>query len=178
MKLIILDRDGVINYDSDAYIKSPEEWRPIPGSLEAISRLCQAGYKVAVATNQSGIGRGYFDVATLAAIHQKMVSAIAETGGKVHFIAYCPHVPEDNCGCRKPQPGLLHQIAAHFCLDSFKGVAMVGDNLKDLQVAAATGCTPILVQSGKGLITMRQGDLPVNTAIFTDLEEFTDKLLC
>ncbi|OUR61151.1 D-glycero-beta-D-manno-heptose-1,7-bisphosphate 7-phosphatase, partial [Bermanella sp. 47_1433_sub80_T6] len=109
-KLIVLDRDGVINYDSDDYVKSVDEWIPLPGSMEALAKLTQAGFKIAIATNQSGISRGYFTVATLAAMHQKMLTLATEAGAKIDYIAYCPHGPDDNCDCRKPLPGLIHQI--------------------------------------------------------------------
>ena len=153
MKLIILDRDGVINKDSDAYIKSPEEFIPLPGSLEAIARLKQAGYTIAVATNQSGIARGYYDETTLAAMHDKLGHLLDEKGGGIDYIAYCPHGPDDNCTCRKPLPGLLYEIRDHFKVD-LTDVPMIGDSLRDIQAARTVGGYPILVKTGKGERTL------------------------
>ena len=157
MKLVILDRDGVINQDSDSYIKSPEEWLPIDGSLEAIARLHQCGFRVAVATNQSGVARGLFDLYTLARIHQKMCSLAEESGGLIDGVFFCPHGPDEGCGCRKPQPGLLAQIASEFEV-SLQGVPFVGDSLKDIQAARSAGCRPILVLTGKGGQTIETSD--------------------
>ncbi|MEZ5489941.1 MAG: D-glycero-beta-D-manno-heptose 1,7-bisphosphate 7-phosphatase [Gammaproteobacteria bacterium] len=157
MKLVILDRDGVINQDSDSYIKSPEEWLPIEGSLEAIARLHEYGFKVAVATNQSGVARGLFDLYTLARIHQKMCNLAEESGGLIDGVFFCPHGPDQGCGCRKPQPGLLTQIASEFEV-SLQGVPFVGDSLKDLQAARNAGCRPILVLTGKGRQTLETSD--------------------
>jgi len=144
VKLIILDRDGVINYDSPNYIKTPEEWIPIPGSLEAIAQLCQAGFSIAVASNQSGIGRGYYTTATLEAIHQKMLDAAAAAGGKIEKIVYCPHIPSDNCTCRKPKTGLLKIIADYFHCD-LNHVPFIGDQMSDVEAAIAAHAIPILV---------------------------------
>jgi len=168
MKLIILDRDGVINFDSAQYIKSPAEWRPIPGSLEAIARLNQAGYKVVVATNQSGVGRGLFDMDTLNAIHVKMHKALADVGGRIDAIFYCPHAADSGCECRKPKPGMFRRIAACFNVD-LRGVPTVGDSLRDLLAGAAAGCLPFLVRTGKGEKTLAEGGLPEGTQIFADL---------
>jgi len=168
MKLVILDRDGVINYDSDHYIKSPDEWRPIPGSLEAIARLNQAGYRVVVASNQAGIGRGLFDMATLTAIHDKMHRAIAQAGGRIDAIFYCPHARDSNCACRKPRPGLFEDIARRFNTD-LAGVPAVGDSLRDLQAAVQVGARPMLVMTGKGERTVAAGGLPENTLTYADL---------
>jgi D-glycero-D-manno-heptose 1,7-bisphosphate phosphatase len=152
VKLVVLDRDGVINEDSDDYIRSPEEWEPVPGSMEAIASLSQAGYLIAVATNQSGLARGYFDEITLANIHKLMLARVEQAGGSIAVICYCPHHPEVACACRKPLPGLLNQIeAALEC--SVAGAWYVGDSLKDVQAARAKACRPILVRSGKGLAT-------------------------
>ena len=170
MKLVILDRDGVINEDSDTYVKRPEEWRPIPGSLEAIARLNHAGYHVVLATNQSGVGRGLFEVSTLNAIHDKMHRALAQIGGRVDAIFFCPHAQETNCECRKPKAGLLEEISHRFNVD-LKGIPSVGDALRDLQAAAAVGATPILVLTGKGEKTRREGELPPGTEIYPDLSE-------
>lgn len=149
MKLIILDRDGVINQDSDDYIKSADEWQPIPGSIEAIARLCDAGYNVAVATNQSGLGRGLFDLDALEAIHDKMREQVEIAGGHIAGVYYCPHLPTAGCGCRKPAPGLLDAIAHDFAT-SLSGIVFIGDSLKDLQAGATRQCRSILVRTGKG----------------------------
>lgn len=168
MKLVILDRDGVINQDSAAYIKSPEEWKPVPGSLEAIALLNQAGFRVLVATNQSGVGRGLFDMATLNAIHDKMHRALGQIGGRIDGIFYCPHAQDANCGCRKPRPGLFEEISRRFGVP-LDGVPAVGDSLRDLQAAAAVGAQPILVLTGKGKTTRSDGGLPADTVIQPDL---------
>lgn len=176
MKLIILDRDGVINYDSDAYIKSPEEWIPIPGSLEAIARLNQAGYTVTVATNQSGIARGYYDLATLEAIHHKMHTMVQSIGGQVDKIFFCPHGPDENCPCRKPKPGLFLQIAQHYQID-LGGIPAVGDSLRDIKAAEVAGCKPFLVLTGNGNKTLSQlGDIN-NIPHYSNLAAFADNFL-
>lgn len=161
--LIILDRDGVINYDSDHYIKTPEEWIPIPGSLEAIAELNKQGILVVVATNQSAVGRGFLTEQTLQKIHEKMQDALKTYDGHVDAIFYCPHKPEDNCNCRKPNPGLFYQIAKKFNC-SLCGVPAIGDSLRDLVAAKAAGCSPILVTSGKVIAEdLRPKDVPVFT---------------
>lgn len=174
-KLIILDRDGVINQDSELYIKSPEEWIPIPGSLEAIARLNQWGYRVVVCTNQSGIGRGLFDMDTLNAIHEKMIKAAAHAGGTIDAIFFCPHTNADNCECRKPKPGMLKEIAARYNV-SLAGVPVVGDSLRDLESAVAVGAQPILVLTGKGRKTEQDAALPSPTLVFPDLATAVQKL--
>jgi D-glycero-D-manno-heptose 1,7-bisphosphate phosphatase len=176
MKLIILDRDGVINYDSDQFIKSPEEWKPIPGSLEAIARLNQAGYRVAVATNQSGIGRGLFDMPTLNAIHDKMHKSLAQVGGRVDAIFFCPHTNDTNCECRKPKSGMIEEVAIRFGV-SLKGVPAVGDSLRDLEAAGRLGAQPYLVLTGKGTKTQAKGGLPEGTLIYPDLAAVVSSLL-
>ncbi|MBA4381270.1 MAG: D-glycero-beta-D-manno-heptose-1,7-bisphosphate 7-phosphatase [Sideroxydans sp.] len=176
MKLIILDRDGVINFDSDQFIKSPEEWKPIPGSLEAIARLNQAGYRVAVATNQSGIGRGLFDMPTLNAIHDKMHKSLAQVGGRVDAIFFCPHTNDANCECRKPKSGMIEEIATRFGV-SLKGVPAVGDSLRDLEAAGRLGAQPYLVLTGKGAKTQAKGGLPEGTLIHPDLASVVSSLL-
>ena len=158
MRLVILDRDGVINHDSDRYIKSADEWVPLPGSVEAIAKLCRHGFRVAVATNQSGLGRGYFSSAELTAMHDKLRSLVAAAGGEIAGIFYCPHTPGDGCECRKPAPGLLDQIARAFALDSLQGIPVVGDSIRDLQAGAARHCQPILVRTGKGQDAERKLD--------------------
>jgi D-glycero-D-manno-heptose 1,7-bisphosphate phosphatase len=175
MKLVILDRDGTINHDSDQYIKSPAEWKPIPGSMEAIARLTQRGWRCVVATNQSGIARGLFDMATLNAIHTEMHSAVAQAGGRIDAIFFCPHAADSNCECRKPKPGLLREIAARLNAE-LEGVPIVGDSLRDLQAAAAVGARPCLVLTGKGRKTREAGGLPAGTEVYADLAEVAAKL--
>lgn len=167
MKLLILDRDGVINQDSDAYIKSLEEWIPIPGSIEAIAQLSQAGWTVAVATNQSGIARGYYPLSTLDAMHARLRELVAAQGGDVGLIVHCPHGPDDGCDCRKPKPGMLRQIAEHYDA-SLAGVWFVGDSSGDLEAAATVDAQPVLVRTGKGEKTLAKGIAP-DTLIFDDL---------
>jgi D-glycero-D-manno-heptose 1,7-bisphosphate phosphatase len=175
-RLIVLDRDGVINHDSDQFIKSPEEWRPIPGSLEAIARLHHAGYRVVVATNQSGVGRGLYDMATLNAIHEKMHKAIGQVGGRLDAIFFCPHTADSRCECRKPRAGMLHEIGKRFSVE-LAGVPCVGDGLRDLQAADTAGAQPMLVLTGKGERTLREGGFPKNTVIFPDLAFAASALL-
>jgi D-glycero-D-manno-heptose 1,7-bisphosphate phosphatase len=167
-KLIVLDRDGVINHDSDLYIKSPEEWIPIPGSLDAIARLNQWGYRVVVCTNQSGIGRGLFGMDTLNAIHEKMIRAVAHAGGSIDAVFFCPHTNTDACNCRKPKPGMLMEIAARYNL-KLAGVPVVGDSLRDLEAAVAVDAQPILVLTGKGKKTEKDPALPSHSFVFPDL---------
>jgi len=176
VKLIILDRDGVVNRDSEQFIKSPDEWRPIPGSLEAIARLNHAGFRVVIATNQSGIGRGLFEMATLNAIHEKMHKALALVGGRIDALFYCPHTADAGCECRKPRTGMLKEIGVRFGVD-LAGVPCIGDSLRDLEAADAVGGQPILVLTGKGEKTLRDGDFPKNTVIFPDLAFAASALL-
>ena len=176
MKLIILDRDGVINQDSDQFIKSPDEWKPLPGSLEAIARLTQAGYRVVVATNQSGIGRGLFDMPTLNAIHDKMHKACAQVGGRIDAVFFCPHAAEADCKCRKPRSGMIEEIAERFGAD-LNGVPSVGDSLRDLEASAQLGAQPVLVLTGKGRKTQTKGGLPANTLVFPDLAAYVATLV-
>lgn len=175
MKLLILDRDGVINYDSDAYIKNLDEWIPLPGAVEAIARLSRAGWTVAVATNQSGLARGYYDQAALDAMHARLRQLVAEQGGELGLIVHCPHGPDDGCDCRKPKPGMLRQIAAHYGV-SLAGVWFVGDSSGDLKAALAVGCQPVLVKTGKGLQTLAQ-PLPAGTLVFDDLAAVASQLI-
>ncbi len=168
MKLIILDRDGVINHDSAQYIKSPDEWRPIDGSLEAIARLTHGGYRAVVATNQSGIGRGLFDMATLNAINSKMIKAVSQAGGRIEAVFYCPDIAESSSKFRKPAPGMLLEIGERFNTP-LNGVPAVGDSLRDLQAAAAVGAQPILVLTGKGAETQESGGMPEDTLVYSDL---------
>ncbi|ANN79151.1 D-glycero-beta-D-manno-heptose 1,7-bisphosphate 7-phosphatase [Bordetella flabilis] len=176
MKLIILDRDGVINHESDAFVKTPDEWIALPGSMRAIARLHQAGWTVVVASNQSGLGRRLFDMNTLTTIHAKMRREVAQAGGAIHAIFICPHLPEDHCACRKPLPGMYQQIAERYDVD-LRGVPAVGDSLRDLQACAAMGCAPWLVKTGNGLKTLAQGELPAGTRIVDDLGAAVDALL-
>lgn len=176
MKLIILDRDGVINQDSDAFIKSPDEWHALPGSMHAIARLNQAGYTVVVATNQSGVARKLFDMATLNAIHQKMHAAALQVGATIDAIFFCPHTADDSCDCRKPKPGMLQEIGRRYGVN-LKGVHSVGDSLRDLQSGFVMGCVPNLVLTGKGQKTLEKGGLPPGTLIYPDLAAMVDALL-
>lgn len=176
MKLVILDRDGVINQDSEKSIKSPDEWKPIPGSLEAIARLNKNGFRVVVASNQSGIGRGLFDMATLNAINAKMHKALSQFGGHIDAVFFCPHTAESQCECRKPKPGLFRQIAERFHSD-LKGVPAVGDSLRDVEVAATVGALPILVETGKGKKTIAAGGLPQATEIFPNLAAAAEAII-
>lgn len=179
IKLVILDRDGVINYESPDYIKSPEEWHPIPGSLEAIAKLNKAQIKVAIATNQSGIGRGLYDVAMLGKIHKKMETLLAVVGGHIDLILFCPHHPDNGCDCRKPRTALIYQIASHFNIDLTKTkVPFIGDSLRDLKAAQISGCKPILVLTGSGEAT--QKNLPKvlqHISIYPDLSKAVETLL-
>jgi D-glycero-D-manno-heptose 1,7-bisphosphate phosphatase len=176
MKLLVLDRDGVINQDSDAFVKSVAEWVPIPGSLEAIARLSQAGWKIAVATNQSGLARGLFDIEVLSDMHFVMQQRVMDLGGHIDLIVHCPHGPDDNCDCRKPKAGLFRSIAKHFNMPDLDGVPVVGDSLRDLQAGVSLGCTPYLVKTGKGLQTMEK-PLPEGTQLFENLAAVANHLL-
>lgn len=175
-KLVVLDRDGVINYDSDDYIKTVDEWIPLPGAIEALGRLTQAGYRIAIATNQSGIARGYFSEDTLHAMHQKLLTLANGVHAKIDFIAYCPHDPEANCDCRKPLPGLLFQIENALDI-SVKDCFMVGDSLRDIQAGQAAGMRGVLVLTGKGQRTLEKGQGLADVEIFNNLAEFVDQLL-
>lgn len=176
MKLVILDRDGVINHDSGNFIKSPDEWIPIEGSLEAIALLNRHGYKVAVATNQSGIARGLYSIETLEAIHAKMHDAVNQVGGEIHAVHFCPHINEDQCDCRKPKSKMAEDIGRQFntSLDQVPGV---GDSLRDLQSFADAGCQPMLVRTGNGETTIANGNLPQHTIIFNDLAEAAQHII-
>lgn len=176
MSLIILDRDGVINHDSDEFIKSPTEWEPIEGSLEAIVKLNHAGYRVVVITNQSGIARGLFDVHTLTRIHSKMRRMLAQVGGKFEAILYCPHGPTDDCDCRKPLAGAFSELSHRLRID-LNGVPTIGDSLRDIQAALTVGAKPILVKTGKGEVTATDPDLPKDILIYDDLAAAVDALL-
>ena len=178
-KLIILDRDGVLNEDSDAYVKSVDEWIPLPGSAAAVGQLCKAGFQVAIATNQSGLARGYFQPSDLAAMHAKMTALAAAEGGEFAHIAFCPHGPDDHCDCRKPLPGLIHQIEQ--ALDtSAEGAWMIGDSIRDLEAGAAAGCKVALVRTGKGAKSeprLAAHEQLFEAPVFDDLAAFTRFLL-
>ncbi|MCH2485130.1 MAG: D-glycero-beta-D-manno-heptose 1,7-bisphosphate 7-phosphatase [Gammaproteobacteria bacterium] len=182
MSLVILDRDGVINHDSDDYIKSPDEWQPLPGSLEAIARLCRADYTVVVATNQAGVGRGLFSQEMLIRIHRKMASSIRDKGGRLDSVFFCPHSPAEQCGCRKPKPGMLLEISDRLGI-GLSGVPVVGDSLRDLEAAEAAGAMPVLVKTGRGRLTqekLSKGELSHTlgqTPVYADLAAFTDAVL-
>jgi len=174
--LIILDRDGVINEDSDDYIKSPEEWIPIAGSLEAIARLNAADYSVTIATNQSGIARGYFSLDDLDEIHEKMKALLQQAGGHIDDIAYCPHGPDIGCICRKPAPAMLNRMLERFNAYPRKTV-MIGDTKSDYDAAIAAGIDFALVKTGKGMRTIEQSKLPDDVPVFDDLAAYVDQIL-
>jgi D-glycero-D-manno-heptose 1,7-bisphosphate phosphatase len=179
LKLVILDRDGTINRASDEFIKAPEEWQPLPGAMEAISRLNHAGYHVVLATNQSGLGRGLFDVAALNSVHSHMIKTLAAAGGRIDAIFYCPHTPDEGCGCRKPWPGLFAQIAERYGVN-LQGVPCIGDSLRDMQAAEAAGCAPHLVCTGRHADLLGQAlpaGFPAHTRIHADLAACVDHLL-
>ena len=181
MKLIILDRDGTINEDRDDFVKTPDEWVPIPGSLEAIARLNHAGWHTVIATNQSGLGRGTFDMATLNAMHVKMNQMLAKQGGRIDAVFFCPHAPEDTCSCRKPLPGLFEQIGERFGV-ALRDVPVFGDSLRDLQAGTAVGCQPHLVRTGKGArldaaqLAALCAQVP-GTVVHADLTAFADHMI-
>jgi D-glycero-D-manno-heptose 1,7-bisphosphate phosphatase len=176
MKLVILERDGVINEDLEDGIRSAAEWKPIPGSLDAIARLHRAGWRVVVATNQSGIARQRLDLDTLALIHDKMHRAAAEAGGLIDAVFFCPHAVEDDCECRKPRPGLYLDIAHRLRVD-LKSVPVIGHSLVDLQAARAVGAHPILVKTGKGSDTLTHHELGSDVSVFKDLTSAVNALL-
>lgn len=176
MPYLILDRDGVINHDSDDYIKSPDEWRSIPGSLNAIARANRAGYRVIVVTNQSGLARGYFDINTLNAIHKKMHQKLAKLGGRIEAVIFCPHGPDDGCSCRKPRAGMLEEIRDRLKL-SMDQIWVVGDSYSDIEAARTVGAIPILVRTGKGERTLVADNDLMDVQIFNNLEECINKLL-
>lgn len=179
MKLVILDRDGTINEDSDDYVKTTEEWVPLPGALEAIARLNHSGWHVVIASNQSGLGRGLFDVSTLNAMHAKMNKLLAAVGGRVDAIFYCPHAPDEGCRCRKPEPGLFEQIGERYGLD-LDGVPMVGDSARDVLAGVSAGCEPHLVLTGRGAAYVGRSlpeTFPKETRVHADLAAFADFLI-
>ena len=179
-KLIILDRDGVINEDSDNYIRSVDEWIPVPGSIKAIAELSKAGYTIAVATNQSGLARGYFPESELDAMHNKMNTLVEAEGGKIETILFCPHSPDDHCDCRKPKPGMLKKLISLYDIAAYE-TWMVGDSLKDIQAGLSAGCKTALVKTGKGIRTLKvieeKEPQLKNTPLFNNLKEFSEQLL-
>lgn len=176
MKLVLLDRDGVINEESDGYLKSADDWVPIEGSIDAIARLTQADYRVVIVTNQSGIARGLLTIEELQAIHHKMYETVAASGGKIDAVFICPHKPDDDCSCRKPRPGLLKSIMDRLDTD-LVGVPLVGDSLRDVQSAMVVGANPVLVRTGHGLDTLEENLHLDNVQVFDNLASFVDDLL-
>jgi len=175
-KLIILDRDGVINYDSDKYIKSPDEWHPIPGSLDAIARFNQADYRIVVITNQSGLSRGLFTLDDLNQIHQKMYKQLAKAGGNIEAIFFCPHSEKENCKCRKPHAGLFHSLTSRLNI-SLTNVPAVGDSWRDLKAASVAAAKPILVLTGNGRRTLNNIGEFKDVSVYNDLAAYADYLL-
>jgi len=178
MKLIVLDRDGVINHDSDAYIKSPDEWDPVDGSLEAIARLNHGGYTIAIASNQSGLARGYFDIVALTAIHKKMDEMLAKIGGRIDAIFFCPHGPDDGCDCRKPKPGMLLEIGQRFNVP-LNEVVFIGDSITDIKAAYNANAKAMLVRTGKGLKAEKilQTESKISVPVFDDLSSAVSAIL-
>jgi D-glycero-D-manno-heptose 1,7-bisphosphate phosphatase len=177
MKIIILDRDGVINYDSNKYVKNVDEWEVIPSSMEAIANLTQAGYKVIICTNQSGISRGLFTIEELNEIHEKLHKCVAQSGGEITAIFMCPHKPDDNCACRKPKPKMIFEICERFNIDDISNVMMVGDSPRDLNAIMEAGGIPVLVKTGNGKKTLAKEKLPPGTLVFEDLLAVSEYLL-
>jgi D-glycero-D-manno-heptose 1,7-bisphosphate phosphatase len=177
MKLIILDRDGVINHDSDKYIKNAEEWDPLPYSLDAIANLTQLGYKIVVCTNQSGIARGLFSIEDLNNIHEKMSKMVKLAGGEISAIFFCPHENNDNCPCRKPKPGMIYDICDRFNCENATDIMMVGDSERDLLAIHNAGGIPVLVKTGNGKKTLHKGNIPSGTLVFENLLELSEYLM-
>ena len=176
MKIVILDRDGVINHDRDDFVKNSLEWVPLPKAAEAIALFSQAGWRVVVATNQSGIGRGLFDMHALNAVHEKMHHLISKAGGRIDAVFFCPHKPEAGCSCRKPAPGMVLEVAERFSVKP-ESLWLVGDSLRDLEAVAAVGGRAILVRTGKGRKTEAAGNLPAGTPVFDDLHAAAEWLI-
>lgn len=177
MKLIILDRDGVINHDSPHFIKTPDEWVALPGSLDAIAKLTTAGFTLVICSNQSGLGRGLLTLNDLNAIHAKMLTAIENAGGKIAGIFVCPHIKDDNCNCRKPKTQLITDICAQFKLKNASGIMMVGDSERDLLAIKTAGGIPVLVKTGNGIKTLNGGTIPQGTVVFNDLLDFSNYMV-
>ena len=176
MKLIILTRDGVINYGSDSLVKSVDEWQPIPGSLEAIGRLCHHGYRIVVITNQSGLARGKLSIEDLTRIHQRMHNQVAKFRGSIEAVFFCPHGPDEDCECRKPRPGMLNEVARRLRI-TLDNVTLVGDKDADVEAARAAGCKPVLVRTGYGQDHLDAGRIPKTVPVYSDLSEFVETLL-
>ena len=176
MKLVILDRDGVINEDLEGYVKTPEEWKPIPGSLEAIARLHQAGWRIVVASNQSAVGRGLITIETLSRIHRKMDAELDELGGRINGLFFCPHAPGARCNCRKPKPGLLRDIEHRLHVE-LTGVPFIGDTQKDVDAAKAVGARPVVVLTGKGKATVQGKRFPSDVPRYDDLASVVDEFM-
>ena len=177
MKVIILDRDGVINYDSENFIKTADEWEPIPGSIEAIANLTQAGYKIVVCTNQSGIGRKFYTMEDLNLIHEKMHKMVGQEGGEIVAIFFCPHKADDNCNCRKPKPSMILEIIDRFNIEDVSKLMLVGDSLRDLQAISSAGGIPVLVKTGNGKKTLANSELPEGTLVFKNLLAVSEHIL-
>ena len=176
MRLVILDRDGVINRTVEGYVLKPDHWEPLPGSLEAIARLHHSGFSIAVATNQAALSRGLFDMAMVNAIHQRMSRMVEAAGGRIDAIAICPHAPEQHCGCRKPKPGMLIELMERFDANPAE-TTMIGDSLSDLQAGLGAGCRTWLVRSGHGRDTLAETTVPASLAVCDDLAEAAERLL-
>lgn len=177
MKLIFLDRDGVINYDSEKYVKNVDEFELISGSIDAIAHLSQAGFNVVVCTNQSGVGRGLFSMEELNEIHGKLHQLVDQAGGTIDAIIFCPHVPEDNCNCRKPKPGMILDICERFNVDDVSRIMMVGDSIRDLEAIHNAGGIPVLVKTGNGKKTLVKEKLPLGTLVFENLLEASEYII-
>jgi len=177
MKLIFLDRDGVINQDSAKYVKNVDEFEVLPGSIDAIAHLSQAGFNVIVCTNQSGVGRGLFSMEDLNEIHIKLHQLVDQAGGAIDAIIFCPHVPEDNCHCRKPKPGMILDICERFNVDDISRIIMIGDSIRDLEAIANAGGIPVLVKTGNGKKTLLKDKLPLGTLVFENLLEASEYII-
>lgn len=176
-RFVFIDRDGVINMDSDDYIRSPSEWIPIPGSIDALAALSHAGFRIAIVSNQSGLARGLFDLGALNSIHRKLCDLASRRGGRLEMILFCPHGPADNCGCRKPKPGLLRAVQKRAGLD-LRGLPFIGDSLGDIQAAKRVGMVPMLVRTGKGIRTLAHGGAELkDVAVFDDLKAACEELI-
>lgn len=177
MKIIILDRDGVINHESTQFVKSADEWEPISGSIKAIANLTQIGFNVVVCSNQSGIGRGLYGMEELNAMHEKMHKLVTNAGGHIAAIFICPHIPDDNCSCRKPKPGMIYEICERFNVNNVEKVMLVGDSERDLQAIKTAGGIPILVKTGNGKKTLNKGTIPPDTLVFDNLLNVSEYLI-
>jgi D-glycero-D-manno-heptose 1,7-bisphosphate phosphatase len=176
-RFIFLDRDGVVNADSDNYIRNESDWVPIPGSIDAIVNLSHAGFRIAIVSNQSGLARGYFDIGTLNAMHRKLRDLISFRGGRIEMIVFCPHIPDDGCNCRKPLPGMFEQVQVRAGID-LHGIPFIGDSLKDIQAARQLNMVPVLVRTGKGIQALESGGILLNELlVYDDLKAASDDLI-